>query len=452
MKTMMRSGKPILKGVSILLMLSLLITLLPAAAAAETTPGAYGTVTVTTKNVVIRTSPAGTRTGYFAQPGTYPMIGPSIELNGVTWYNLQTNRTSGFVHGDFAKGSYGGAGMPSTDKTYVKLLANTTLYQGDDAANPKLASGARIEASAQKDDILQLETGTAYSATYNGATNQYINLYWNNEVYHTLYTTDFATGILTTDNLNAYIAEVTWQSDTSSYFRNASAKGDFLTHAMQAALSLLEYYKDGVDGFYGANTSSAVKKFREDNGMSSSENSNNNTFSKAFTQATDRLDYIRGNPGLGGDPGSEPGGTTEPNSITTTVDKLRIRKSYTTSSAYLGMIETKGTVLNFTRTQLNGSVTWYYIRYNGMYGWVMGTYVKETPSSGTGGGTEITDYGTVTITKKLVTIRTSPNGSRSGYHVNTGDVCTMIGPATEAGGYTWYNIRTENGRTGYVRR
>ena len=447
MKTMMRSGKPILRGISLLLMMSLLITLLPAAASAETTPGAYGIVTVTTKNVVIRVTPGGTRTGYFAQPGEYAMIGPSIvDANGVTWYNIQTSRTSGYVHGDFATASYGGAGMPDTDKTYVMLLADTNIYEGSDAENPV----STVAVSVSADTILQLETGTPYSATVGGTTDTYINLYFDNKIYHTKYTDDFAKGILTTDNLNAYIAEVTWQSDTTSYFRNANAKGDFLTHAMQAALSLLEYYTDTVDGFYGANTSAAVKKFREDSGLTSSENSNNATFSKAFEQATDRLDYIRGNPGLGGNTG-DGGGTTDPNTITTTVDKLRIRKSYTTSSSYLGMIEFKGTVLNYTRTQLNGSVTWYYIKYNGTYGWVMGTYVTESSSSSGGTSTEITDYGTVTITKKLVAIRTSANGSRSGYHVNTGDVCTMIGPAVEAGGYTWYNIRTEGGREGWVR-
>ncbi|MBN1776508.1 MAG: peptidoglycan-binding protein [Clostridiales bacterium] len=447
MKTMMRSGKTIRRGVSLLLTVSLLIALLPTIAAAETTPGAYGIVTVTAKNVVIRVTPGGTRTGYFAQPGDYPMIGPSIEVGGVTWYNLQTDRTSGYVHGDYAHCDYGGAGMPPTDKTYVKLLAGTTLYKGNDAEHPEETGGVRDEYPAFAGEILQLD-GSSYSATYNSSTDDYINLYWHNDVYHTLYTAGFATGILTTDNLNANIANVTWQESTACLFRDNTFEGDYLTHALQAALSLLEYYDDDVDGFYGSNTEAAVQEFRGDNGLPASDDANEDVFEKAFEQATDRLDYIRSNPGLGGDTGGS--GTTPANTITTTVDKLRIRKSYSTSSAYLGMIPNKGTVLDYTATHLNGAVTWYYIKYNGTYGWVMGTYVEESSSSG-GSSTEITDYGTVTITKKLVTIRTSPNGSRSGYHVNTGDVCTMIGPSAEAGGYTWYHIRSEYGREGYVR-
>jgi len=447
MKRLMRSGNTLRRGVSLLLMMSLLIALLPMTAVADTEPGAYGIVTVTTKNVVIRVTPGGTRTGYFAQPGEYAMIGPSIKVGDVTWYNIQTSRTAGYVHGDYAYATYGGAGMPDTDKTYVKLLANTTIYKGNDASDPELSGGARITEAALKDDILQLE-GSSYSATYDGDTDTYINLYWNDDVYHTLYTDDFAKGILTTDNLNANIANVTWQASTTGLFRDGTAEGDYLTHALQAALKLLEYYDDDVDGFYGGNTEAAVQEFRGDNGLASATTANADVFDKAFEQATDRLDYIRSNPGLGG--GDTSGGGTTTNTITTIVDKLRIRKSYSKSSAYLGMIENKGTVLTYTRTQLNGSVTWYYIKYNGTYGWVMGTYVEESSSS-SGSTTEITDYGTVTITKKLVTIRNSPNGSRSGYHVNTGDVCTMIGPSTEAGGYTWYHIRTENGREGYVR-
>ncbi len=54
MKTIMRNGKGIRRGVSLLLMVSLLIALLPAVSVAETTVGAYGRVTVTSKNVVIR--------------------------------------------------------------------------------------------------------------------------------------------------------------------------------------------------------------------------------------------------------------------------------------------------------------------------------------------------------------------------------------------------------------
>ena len=162
------------------------------------------------------------------------------------------------------------------------------------------------------------------------------------------------------------------------------------------------------------------------------------------------MDYIRANYGLAGTPD---GTSTASAMIKTTIKSLRIRKSYTTSSAYVGVIPTAGTVLTYTRTQVNGTITWYYIQYDGTYGWVMGTYV-EPYSSTTPGGTPtptISNWGTATITKKLVSIRTSPNGARSGYHVNTGDVVTLIGPSATAGGYTWYHIRTENGRTGYVR-
>lgn len=459
MKTTMRSGKRIRRSISLLLMMSLLIALLPmTAAVAVTVPGAYGTVTVTAKNVVIRNTPAGSRTGFFAQPGEYPMIGPSIVKDGVTWYNLQTDRASGYVHGSYAKGNYGGAGMPATDKKYVKLTTATKIYKGDDAANPVLSGGNRVEVSIGTGNLLQLVNGTPYSATYGGTTSQYINVYNINDktetVYHTLYDTAFQDGLLSMDGFNAYIADVTWQTvATGAMERVIDTHGDFMSHAIQAALKILGYYDDVVDGNYGPNTYSAIEEFQDNNALTKTGVANTNTIDKLFPQATDQLAYLRSNPGLvigSGDTGT--GTVTGDNLIKTTVKKLRIRKSYSTNSAYVGMIELPGTILQYTKTQLNGSVTWYYIQYQGTYGWVMGTYVEAVSSSSSGGGTTtITDYGTVTITKKWTHLRKSPAGAQSGYHLDTGDVATMIGPSAEAGGYVWYNIRTASGRTGWVR-
>ncbi|HPJ03216.1 MAG TPA: peptidoglycan-binding domain-containing protein [Candidatus Limiplasma sp.] len=458
MKTMMRNGKTIRRSLSFLLMVSLLIALLPMAANAVTAPGAYGTVTVTTKNVVIRTSPAGSRTGYFAQPGDYPMIGPAVVKDGVTWYNLQTDRTSGYVHGSYATGDYGSAGMPSTDKTYVKLSEATKIYKGDNASSPVLSGGNRIEVTVGTGSILQLVTGTPYAATYGGTAGQYVNVYNINDttqtVYHTPYTTALQNAVMSTNDLNTYISEITWKAAvTSGDERELYTKGDYMTHAIQAALTVLGYYEDDCDGSYGPNTYAAIEKFQKANSLSQRGVANTETLEKLFPQAVERLAYLRANAGLVDDnTDTGTGGTPGVNQVKTTVKKLRIRKSYTTSSAYLGLIELPGTILDYTRTQLNGSVTWYYIQYQGTYGWVMGTYVESTSSSGGGSETPtISDYGTVTITKKWTHIRKTAAGAQTGYHLNIGDVATMIGPAQEASGYTWYNIRTESGRTGWVR-
>ncbi|MBE0600143.1 MAG: peptidoglycan-binding protein, partial [Firmicutes bacterium] len=453
MKTMMRNGKTIRRSVSLLLMMSLLIALLPlTAAVAVTTPGAYGTVTVTAKNVVIRNSAAGSRTGYFAQPGEYPMIGPAVVKDGVTWYNLQTDKASGYVHGSYAKGNYGGAGMPSTEKVYLKLTAATDFLKGSDPANPDSTTPVPFGVGT----VLQLVSATPVTATYGGTTSQYIKVYKPNDdtetQYHTKYTAAIQGDVLSMDGFNAYIADITWKSAITES-RVLDVKGDFLTHAIQAALKILGYYEDDVDGNYGPNTYAAVQKFQDKNGLSDSGAANTATIAKLFPQATTQLTYLRSNPGLvldSGDGGSG-GGVTGDNKIKTTVKKLRIRKSYSTSSTYLGMIELPGTILEYSKTQLSGSVTWYYIQYQGITGWVMGTYVESTSSSSGGGTTTITDYGTVTITKKWTQIRKSPAGAQTGYHLNIGDVATMIGPSSETGGYVWYNIRTANGRTGWVR-
>ena len=456
MKTIMRNGNTIRRGVSLLLMMSLLIALLPSASIAAT--GAYGDCTVTAKNVVIRSTPAGSRTGYFAQKGTYPMIGPVEYVGATPWYNIRTSSTSGYVSGDYATASYGSAGMPSTDKIYTYIQANVLAYPGTATAADHEDPAKEVKIYAKDDPnfvegsdfpVLQLVTGSPYSVS--GV--DYIDIYYNNIVHHTRYNNNIANGVMTQDNLNDYITGTTWKQ-AITVGRSEGAKGDYLTHAMQAALTVLNYYDDDVDGSYGPKTTAAVKDFKEDmiadgyawtaNGVAGSA-----IFAPLFEQATAMIEYIRSNPGLGG----YDDGTSSTTMIQTTVDNLRIRKSYTTSSTYVGMIPTTGTILTYTRTHLSGSVTWYYIQYDGTYGWVMGTYVTEyTVTTGSSSTTPtITNWGTVTITKKLVAIRVTANGSRTGYHVNTGDVCTLTGPGVEAGGYTWYPIRTENGRTGYVR-
>jgi peptidoglycan hydrolase-like protein with peptidoglycan-binding domain len=93
---------------------------------------------------------------------------------------------------------------------------------------------------------------------------------------------------------------------------------------------------------------------------------------------------------------------------------------------------------------------WYYVTYNSISGWLMGTYVNVTGSSSSG-TTTTTGIGTVTITKSNTRIRTSPNGSKSGYVLSKGSKVTLLATPTTAGGYSWYYIKTSSGLTGYVR-
>ncbi len=450
MKKMMRSGNRMSKGISLLLMLSLLITLLPTSIAAAATVGAYGSVTVTTKNVVIRATAAGARTGFFAQKGTYPMIGPVETVDGVAWYNIQTSETAGFVSGLYATASYGSAGMPSFDKKYVNIVADLVAYTGAATAgyDHTLAGGHQVPIAAATNPILQLDTGVSY--TVDGVA--YIDLYYNNALHHTEYTNAIANYIMTVDNVNDYIYNNVWPAYATAATRQKPAKGDILTHAIQTALNVLGYFSDAIDASFGDMTETAVKNFQTKNSLSADGIVGATTYAKLFPQAIAEVNLRRANYGLG----TTPGGTTTVSMIQTTIKNLRLRKSYSTSSAYVGVVPVAGTILTYTRTQTNGSTTWYYVQYNGVYGWVMGTYVTAytAPTGGSSGGTTtptISNWGTVKITKKLTAIRVTANGKRTGYSVNTGDVCTMIGPSVTAGGYTWYHIRTQNGREGFVR-
>lgn len=138
-----------------------------------------------------------------------------------------------------------------------------------------------------------------------------------------------------------------------------------------------------------------------------------------------------------------------------TTAKVNLRKYASTGSARLGVVP-KTTNLAYTDTYVDSrNVTWYQVRYSGHTGWLMGTFVTATGSSGgstssgsTGSGVSI---GKVTITKPSTRVRDSADGKKTGYVLSKGSVVDLLAQPVAASGYTWYNIRTSSGLIGWVR-
>lgn len=132
-----------------------------------------------------------------------------------------------------------------------------------------------------------------------------------------------------------------------------------------------------------------------------------------------------------------------------TTSSVNLRKSATTSSARLASIPASVN-LAFTDTSVKSGITWYYVTYNKIKGWVMGTFVKVTSSSG-GGSSTAEAIGQVKITKSSTRVRKSPGGDKTGYVLALNSVVDLIAQPVTQDGYTWYNIRTASGLCGFVR-
>lgn len=131
--------------------------------------------------------------------------------------------------------------------------------------------------------------------------------------------------------------------------------------------------------------------------------------------------------------------------------EVNLRKYASTGSARLGVVP-KGTTLSYTDYYTDSKgVTWYEVYYGGQTGWVMGTFVTVTGSSGSSGTAGGVSIGTVTITKSGTRVRDAADGNKTGYVLSKGSVVNLVSQPVAAGGYTWYNIRTSSGLVGWVR-
>ncbi len=109
------------------------------------------------------------------------------------------------------------------------------------------------------------------------------------------------------------------------------------------------------------------------------------------------------------------------------------------------------------------SYTWYYVRYNGMYGYLRGDCVRvctatggemaATPTPAPEQTPSVTTVGYIKLIKGGVNLRATPQGT-SKVQLQRGLILPVVGdivPAGKAGKYCWYPVRTADGMTGYIR-
>lgn len=230
-------------------------------AAGNASSPAIGTVTITMPGTRVRDAADGNKTGTVLAKGTVvDLLAQPTSAAGYTWYNIRTSSgLVGFVRGDCATASIGGGTggsgggssvVPSTDKTFVRLPANTRLFTTETMPS---SGGVTVAAGT----VLQMVSTTTYTA---GGV-EYCSLYYNNQRYNAVYS-DVKSGILSSTDLAAYVKTLWSSALGSSLKRELGLVGDIRVYALQVALSSLGYYTGNLDGTYGSGTESAVRNFQ----------------------------------------------------------------------------------------------------------------------------------------------------------------------------------------------
>lgn len=322
-------------------------------------------------------------------------------------------------------------------KTYIQLDGVVVFFTGD-----TYASGTTV--SPPTGTVCQLVSDNFYTAAADG--REYYSVYYLNKRYNVL-KSDVDAFIMDADELTNYITATLWKQSTySSLKKELDLVGDVRVHGLQYALSLMGYYDAVIDGEYGDKTVAAVKQFQRANGLDVDGRAGPITQAALYAMAGGGS-YTGGTSGTGAGTGT----ATTAGTLTTRVS-VNLRKSTSTKSPRLAVVPAKAK-LTYSNTSVQSSVTWYRVSYNGLDGWLMGTYVNASGSTGGGssGGSTTAAIGTVTITKTNTRVRKTANGTKTGTVLSKGSVVDLLSTPTSAAGYTWYNIRTASGLVGFVR-
>jgi len=226
---------------------------------------AIGTVTITQKGTRVRKTADGEKTGTVLAKGTkVDLISPATKVGDYTWYNIRTSTgLVGFVRGDCAQitsttgsivggttGSTGSTVVGGSDKVFVKLPAQTHLFEAE-------KEPSTTDEMVSAGTILMLADNNTY--TKDGV--EYCSLYFDNEVHHAVYS-KVRDGVMTSSQVAAYI-ESLWAADLPYTLKQEmDLVGDVRVYALQAGLKQLGYYTGALDGKYGGGTRSAVKNLQ----------------------------------------------------------------------------------------------------------------------------------------------------------------------------------------------
>ena len=335
--------------------------------------------------------------------------------------------------------------------SFVRLVNATELFHFSNETTPVYGATTDKVTVPAGTVLIMASTSTftvvSDSTTTPVTTVDYNCVYYNNLKYDVLASALPLTPMTSTELLS-YITGTLWQPSTyESLKAELNLKRNTAVYGLQAALQTIGYYSGALDGSYGDDTIAAVKKFQKAY-MSSTDVDG---FAGQYTQKVLYPLAITRYASTGTISGTATTTTTDVSGTGTlySSNSINLRKTASTKSARLAVVPKK-TTLAYYKTSTVSGVVWYYVTYNNLNGWLMGTYLTVSGSTGGGSSTD-TSLGTVTITMKNTRIRKTANGSKTGYVLSKGSTASLLASPTTTGGYTWYYIKTASGVKGYVR-
>jgi len=145
--------------------------------------------------------------------------------------------------------------------------------------------------------------------------------------------------------------------------------------------------------------------------------------------------------------------------VVTTIDYVNLRTSASRDAAAPYKVRT-GTVMAFTGTKNVGTSQWYRIVYEGKELWVLGSCVKVMTTAeyeawlGNNPGAApdaSAALGYLITTKAGVNVRSTAGGSTIVARLTKGSIIPYFADAQRVGSYSWYAVRTLDGKEGFVR-
>ncbi len=281
----------------------------PSGSGGGATAPAIGKVTITKKGTVVRVTANGKRTGTLLAKGlVVDLISSPTTVGGYTWHNIRTaSGLVGFVRGDCSTATMGGSSTvtPTTEKTFVKLPADTVLFTSEEKSK-------QGETKVSAGTVLQMVS----TSTYKKGGVEYCSLYFNNQRYNAVYS-EVKSGKLSDKKLAEYVLSLWNQKLTSPLKQEFELVGDVRVYAMQVALYVLGFYTGNIDGNFGGGSASAVRNFQRKNKLEVDSSCGENTWAELAKQAKKVSDgsTTGGGSGEGGGGGTNAGDFGVVNSV-----------------------------------------------------------------------------------------------------------------------------------------
>ena len=374
-----------------------------------TTTSAYGTITLTSDKVNLRSKPAGTSLTQLSIGTVLSLTGNAVTSGAYKWYPVSYNNTTGYIRGDCATQTSGTSATDSSSSTSSSSSTTTTTTTSSYGYIYVSKAAVNFRKTPSGDKIGTLDKTTIWPMTGNTTTAGGYTWYPVNVNGTTGYVRGDCCFKLSDDQVTTYLAGGTVTATSSSSSSSSST-------TTTTSSGKTQYIKTTVDK---VNIRSAASK-----DASAPYNVSLGTvfyYEKTVTSSgstwyqiiyKNQTLYVLGScvsvmteseyaTYLASNPSSTPQTETVVGYVKTTTSSVNLRA--TAGGTVSGSVPTKGTVLPYTTNPTTArGYTWYYVTTSsGTKGFIRGDCVSLCDSDGTVTASSTTAASTTTNASDL---------------------------------------------------